>query len=133
MTEIDTHADKAAELIRNLHAKGSDILASAAKTFIASIEALNTVNAEFLIDLGALNLVTESQMQDRIAETQRLQREMMDHFTGVVPLKEPIITFTAPQPAMPQASDGPSIDGFPPEEPFPAVVNGADARANGAA
>lgn len=105
----DNHAIKAAELINNFQARASEILTGSAKAFALALEALNTLHSEFIADLGTLGAGTAAQISHRLDTTQQLQQDLLHHFCGTVPIKEPVIRITARRGALPDVGDAPLL------------------------
>jgi hypothetical protein len=111
MDDIEnTHAERASQLINNFQARAGDILTSSAKSFATAMDALSTAHSEFIADLGALGATTATQISSRLDTTRHLQEELLHHFMGKVPLKEPVIKVVARKTMLPDTSEGPALD-----------------------
>jgi hypothetical protein len=103
------HAAKASALIKAFHERGREILVTAGKAFDDAMEALRTAHAEFSTDLGTLGANTEAQIHNRLETTRQKHEELLCHFMGKIPVKEPVIRTKAPT-ALPNVTDAP--EGF---------------------
>ena len=105
----DIHATKASELINNFQSRAAEILTDSAKQFAAAMDALNTVHSEFITDLGALGASTATQIGGRLDTTRQMQEDLMHHFMGTVPIKEPMIRITTRKSVLPDIVDAPQL------------------------
>lgn len=103
------HAARASELIRDFQIRATGILTGSAKAVAAALEALSEAHADFAADLGVLGMNTEAAINNRLETTRQKHEELLHHFMGTTPLKEPVIRIAAPHPAMPKADDGPGL------------------------
>ena len=110
MDDIEnTHATKASELINNFQARAAEILTASAKQFATAMEALNTLHSEFITDLGTLGASTAAQIGGRLDTTRQMQEELMHHFMGTTPIKEPLIRIATRKSMLPDVSDAPQL------------------------
>lgn len=103
----EAHSARASELIREFQTRATDILTASAGAFKAAMDALQIAHADLSTEISSLGANTETQLKSRLNETLERHKEMLAHFTGSVPLKEPIIRITAPRPDMPNVADAP--------------------------
>lgn len=105
----DTHATRASELINNFQSRAADILTASAKAFNASMEALQGLHTEFISDLGTLGATTATQISSRLDTTRQMQQDLLHHFMGRVPVKEPAIKVVARK-LLPDVGDAPQFE-----------------------
>lgn len=85
-------------LLEGFQARCAEILTASAKMFNSAMDELQTAHAEFSTEVAALGANTETQLKSRLAETLERHKDMLAHFTGVVPLREPVIAIRPPMP-----------------------------------
>src|SRR5258708_33365873 len=105
----DIHAIEASRLINNFQDQASSILKESAAAFAAAMKALNDAHTAFMTELGALGAATAAQIGNRLDTTRTLQEDLIHHFMGTAPIKEPTIRIVTRKPELPQIIDAPLL------------------------